>query len=151
MVPGIILYSQADIRNPSLQLCWQGLASLLVGSQGIFPQAGPSLWYVITECCFTAYQERFAPLLFLRAFWFTAPVIVIIYIRCKCIQCQILFSFIHFTSFFWKFVFLMSRGMAWLSGSLPAGIKNQPPGFTFPHESRRLYVSVCFCIFLSFV
>ena len=57
----------------------------------------------------------------------------------------------HFTRFFWKFVFLMNRGMAWLSGSLPAGIKNQPPRFTFSHESRRLYVSVCFCIFLSFV
>ena len=38
-------------------------ASLLVGSQGIFPQAGPSLWYVITECCFAAYQEWLAPLL----------------------------------------------------------------------------------------
>ena len=32
-------------------------ASLLVGSQGIFPQAGPSLWYVITECCFAAYRS----------------------------------------------------------------------------------------------
>ena len=32
-------------------------ASLLVGSQGILPQASPSLWYVITECCFAAYRS----------------------------------------------------------------------------------------------
>lgn len=37
---------QLDIRNPSLQLCWQGLALLLAGSQGIFLHVGPSLWYV---------------------------------------------------------------------------------------------------------